>query len=190
LREARIAAIRIGALAGAAAVDTVAALVAGARVPVVYDPVFGATAGGRFADDATVAAIRTRLLPAVAICTPNLAEAGELAERAVSENEDEMLAVARALRTLGCGAALVTGGHLRGDPVDVLADAAGDERYRGARLGTSMRGTGCVLSASLAAELARGVSLRAAVETARAFVRAKIAGAFRAGDFFIADDLA
>lgn len=187
LRNADIAAVRIGALVGADAITTIADMLAGSDVPVVYDPAFGPSAGGRFADAATVAAIRERLLRVVSVCTPNLAEAAELAQRAPLANEDGMAAAGAALRALGCDAALVTGGHLDGDPVDLLVDAEGVARYAAARIAVQMRGTGCVLASALAVALARGVALRAAIETARTFVRTKIAGAVRADDFFIAD---
>jgi hydroxymethylpyrimidine kinase/phosphomethylpyrimidine kinase len=127
------------------------------------------------------------LLCVVTVCTPNLAEAAELTQRAPLANEDDMAAAGAALRALGCDAALVTGGHLMGDPVDVLVDGGGVARYAGARIPVQMRGTGCVLAAVLAVELARGVALRIAIEKARDFVRMKIATAVRGGDFFIAE---
>lgn len=185
LSRAGIAAVRIGALPGASAVRAVAALVRETDVPIVYDPVLEASRGGRFADAATVEAIVSDLLPRVTVCTPNMAEAAELTGADVA-TLDEMRAAARALCALGSQAALVTGGHLAGDPDDVLADAGGETTFAGDRIAATMRGTGCVLAASLAAELACGVPLREAVARARAFVRKKIAGAVAAGDMRIA----
>jgi hydroxymethylpyrimidine/phosphomethylpyrimidine kinase len=185
LAAAGIAAIRIGALSGAAAVDTVANIVAAARVPVVYDPVLGASRGGRFADAPTLAAIRERLLPHVTVCTPNAAEASELAGRA-GTGAEAMVGAAHALAALGARAVLVTGGDVAGDPRDVLVDGAGETILRAPRIPGTMRGSGCVLAGALAAGLARGLTLRAAVDEARAFVRKKIAGARAAGDFRIA----
>jgi hydroxymethylpyrimidine/phosphomethylpyrimidine kinase len=185
LAGAGIAAIRIGALPGVAAVDAVADIVAAARVPAVYDPVLGASRGGRFADAATVAAIRERLLPIVAICTPNSAEASELAATAGVGTEGMVLA-AHALVALGARAVLVTGGDVAGDPRDVLVDGGRETILRAPRIAGTMRGSGCVLAGALAAGLARGLPLRAAVDDARAFVRKKIAGARAAGDFRVA----
>jgi hydroxymethylpyrimidine kinase/phosphomethylpyrimidine kinase len=181
LRSARVAALRIGALSGPGVVREVAAIARTAGVPVVYDPVLAASRGGRFADAPTVAAIR-ELLGHATVCTPNLAEAGELTGLAVADVAG-MFAAARAIVALGAGAALVTGGHLAGDPTEVLVDGAGEIALRGTRVPGSMRGTGCVLAAALAAELALGTGLRDAVDAARAFVRKKIAGARDAGDF-------
>ncbi len=88
---------------------------------------------------------------------------------------DEMEAVAQALLETGCKAALVTGGHRPEDATDVLADATGTQRFEGARLPGTLRGTGCLLAAALTAALADGVALRQAVPFARAFVREKLA---------------
>ena len=185
LAQAGVAAIRIGALPGAATVDAVAAIVASAGVPAVYDPVLGASRGGRFADPAALAAIRERLLPRVAVCTPNAAEASELAGTGGAGTEGMVIA-AHALVALGARAVLVTGGDVAGDPRDVLVDGAGDTILRATRIHGTMRGSGCVLAAALAAGLARGLPLRAAVDEARAFVRKKIAGARGSGDFRVA----
>jgi len=185
LDRAQIAAVRIGALCGAAAVRTVASMLSSSAVPVVYDPALHASRGGAFADAATVAMIRSELLPTSTVCTPNLAEAAELSESHVT-TVAEMEAAAGSLRQLGARAVLVTGGHLAGDPTDVLVDDEGASRFSAPRIDISMRGTGCVLSCALAAELAKGVQLKDALERARAFVRMKIAGAVRTGDFYIA----
>jgi hydroxymethylpyrimidine/phosphomethylpyrimidine kinase len=75
LADASIAVYRIGALLDCAGVDAVATWLEGVRTPSVYDPVIAPTGGGRFADDATVEAIRRRLLPRVTLATPNFAEA-------------------------------------------------------------------------------------------------------------------
>ena len=177
LASAPVAAYRIGALLDAAGVAAVARALAGVRVPVVYDPVFAPSAGGSFADDATVAAVRERLLPRVTIVTPNLAEAARLLGSARPAERSEMLATARALQRLGPSAVLLTGGHLPGRPLDVLAGAAGSAEFEAERIAGEMRGTGCLLAAALAAALAHGRSLRVAVEEARAFVRTKLRAA-------------
>ena len=85
-----------------------------------------------------------------------------------------MIEAARKLVSLGARAAVVTGGHLGGDPVDVLADGEAIERFVASRLSHDMRGTGCLLAASLAAALAGGATIRTAVVIARAFVRKRI----------------
>jgi hydroxymethylpyrimidine/phosphomethylpyrimidine kinase len=186
LAGANIAAIRVGALAGAATVSAVAEILRETAVPVIYDPALRATRGGAFVDAAALQRIVRELLPLATVCTPNLFEAAQLGG-CRGASVDDMEAAGRALLKLGPKAVLVTGGDLPGDPVDVLVEAERTTRFAGTRIAAQMRGTGCVLAAVLAAELAKGRELRAAVEHARAFVRRKIAGAVRTGDFSVAD---
>jgi len=185
LREAPVAAVRIGALTGAVTVEAIAAIVSRVTVPVVYDPVLRPTAGGSFADDATIDAIRTRLLEKVSICTPNLEEAERLTGIRVNST-DQMESAGRSLLSTGVRAVLVTGGHRVGDPVDVLVDGANVTTFSAPRIGLTMRGSGCVLAAALAAFLARQRPLRDAIEQARAYVRDKIGSAQSLGDMYLA----
>ena len=93
-----------------------------------------------------------------------------------------MLAAARSLLDMGARSVLVKGGHLEGDPVDLLVDAKGYEEFSEPRLAVpDVRGTGCALSAAIAAALAQGHSMSEAVVAARAFVRASLAAAAPAG---------
>ncbi len=186
LRAADIAAFRVGALLDAATIEVVAARLTAAGAPVVYDPVFAPSAGGTFVDGQLVRTIRERLLPVVDVLTPNMSEAAALCERPV-ESLGDMEQAARALRALGCRAVLIKGGHRAGDPIDVLADAHGLLHFDdGSRIAGTLRGTGCLLAAALAASLARGVPLRDAVSAARAFVREKIAHARRRAGMHLA----
>jgi len=182
LERAPIAAIRIGALLDQASVAGVAAALWARRarsdVPIVYDPVLAASAGGTFASDATVAVIVRELIPLAALVTPNLAEAQRLLGLgSVAASPDGMARWAGALVTAGARSALVTGGHLLADPVDVLVDADGEARYTAPRLAGELRGSGCLLACALAAGLARGETLRTAVVAARLFVRARFSSA-------------
>ncbi len=143
----------------------------------VMDPVLAATSGqGLLSPDATKALI-TRLLPLATLVTPNLAEASVLAGFTVKD-EASMVEAAKKIQDLGPGAVLVTGGHLAGDPADVLFDGGEVYRFSSPRLETrNTHGTGCVLSAALATLLAQGLGLVEAVEGARAFLRrAMLAG--------------
>jgi hydroxymethylpyrimidine/phosphomethylpyrimidine kinase len=186
LSGARIAAFRIGALLDPAGVAAVAAGVAKSRAPIVYDPVLAASAGGNFADAATLAMIRSELLPKSQVLTPNAGEAALLLGGAKIAARSDLAGAAQALRALGARAVLITGGDLPGSPVDVLADADGLVEFEEERIPGDMRGTGCLLAAALAAGLARGVALRTAVREARAFVRTKLSAAERLGPFRVA----
>lgn len=170
-------AIRVGALGTAQNVRAVAAFIRErSGIPAIVDPVFGATLGGALGDDDAFAALRDELMrePSV-ILTPNLDEAARLLGRTRIQAGDDLLEIARVLQACGARAVLLKGGHLDADPTDVLVTADDAQLYTEPRLPGSMRGTGCVLAAALACELARKRDLRASVESARAFVRERIA---------------
>ena len=148
----------------------------GRRAPVVVDPVIAATSGARLIEADAIGGLRA-LLRAADVATPNAAEASALSSSPVASVDDAERAALRLAATHGC-AVLVTGGHVRSGAriVDVLASPDGSvERFAGTRLRASSRGTGCMLAASLAASLARGSTMSAAVRSARRFVRAALA---------------
>jgi hydroxymethylpyrimidine/phosphomethylpyrimidine kinase len=145
----------------------------------VLDPVMAATSGDPLLEPDAIAAIVEQLVPLATLLTPNLDEVALLiGER--PENADGMERAARRLVTeLGSRAVLVKGGHLAGDElVDVLIDGTRVRRYVHPRVRTmSTHGTGCTLSAAVAALLARGESLERAVEGALDYVARAIARA-------------
>ena len=145
---------------------------------VVVDPVMVATSGHRLLDADAVRVVRTELLPLARLVTPNLAEASLLTGIEV-RNRDTMVEAARALVGAGSRAALVKGGHLEGPGIiDVLWDGASARFWESTRLpGGNTHGTGCTLSAAVAAGLAGGDDLERAVERAIAFTRRAIASA-------------
>lgn len=170
-----IAAFRIGALFDAQNVAVVAQfLKTQIGIPVVVDPVLGASLGGAFADAATYDALRAGIFTLPVVLTPNVPEAERLTGRTIT-TQDELLAAAREILAFGPHAVVLKGGHLPGDPIDVLITADELHVLAGTRLDGAMRGSGCVLAAALACELAEGKPLLDAVEAARAYVRKKIA---------------
>jgi hydroxymethylpyrimidine/phosphomethylpyrimidine kinase len=177
-------AVKIGLLGRSALVEAVAEwLERHPAIPVVLDPVMVSRHGVRFVDDATVAAMRGRILRQATIVTPNRAEAAELTGlRVTSVNDAE--AAARALVNLGAKAVLVKGGGLAGDERahDVLATASGVERLVLPPVETSnTHGTGCTLAAAIAARLARGEALREAVWGAKRYVHRALEHALAIG---------
>jgi hydroxymethylpyrimidine/phosphomethylpyrimidine kinase len=177
LAGADIRAYRIGALLDRASADTVARHLALAGRPAVYDPVLSATAGGRFGPPNFAPRLIASVAQHVTLLTPNVAEACELAgvtKEPGAAGAEVQRELALRLRMRTGAAVLVTGGDLAGEPVDVLADEHGVATYSDTRIPTTMRGTGCLLAAVAAVELARGTPLREAVVAARAFVRAKL----------------
>lgn len=139
-------------------------------IPLVVDPVVVAASGARLLDESGVEALRDRLIERATVLTPNVAEAELLTGRDVSTPTDA-LAAARDLRGVGAEAVLVTGGHLDGDPVDAYVGPEGETRFERDHVDTgATHGTGCTLSAAIAAELAGGAGPRAAVAAAESYL--------------------
>jgi hydroxymethylpyrimidine/phosphomethylpyrimidine kinase len=145
---------------------------------VVVDPVMVATSGARLLTTEAEEVMREDLLPLASLVTPNLDEAAILTGRVVHDPPTMERAGATLLR-FGAGAALVKGGHLSSDTiVDVLVTPSGIRRFTHPRLETtSTHGTGCTLSAAIAAGLALGRPLESAVTAALDFVHRAIAAA-------------
>jgi hydroxymethylpyrimidine/phosphomethylpyrimidine kinase len=122
-----------------------------------------------------------KLIGSVDVLTPNLFEAAALLEVTMARDETDMRTQAQKLRALGAEAVLIKGGHAGGsDSVDVLVSGQDSELFSAPRIATnSTHGTGCTLSAAIAAGLAEGLSLHEAVREAKAYVTAAIAAADR-----------
>lgn len=173
------AAVKTGMLATPALVSQVAeAIATQGWTRYVLDPVMVATSGDRLLSREAEATVREELVPLAMIVTPNLEEAAILAGLPV-EHEAGMIAAGQRLLELGATAALVKGGHLPGEAlVDILVSAEGVERFTHRRIATtSTHGTGCTLSAAIAAGLARGDALREAVANGLDYLHRAIAAA-------------
>jgi hydroxymethylpyrimidine/phosphomethylpyrimidine kinase len=173
LSDLDVDAIKTGMLANAAIVEAVVERLAkGPRRLLVVDPVMVATSGDVLLEPDAVAAIKLRLAPLATLITPNLPEAARLLGTSEAASEAEAGDQASALLALGCDAVLVKGGHGSGDAaIDLLCDASGVERFAMERVATRhTHGTGCTLSAAIAALLARGATLREAIARAKAYV--------------------
>ncbi|MFN3867575.1 MAG: bifunctional hydroxymethylpyrimidine kinase/phosphomethylpyrimidine kinase [Hyphomicrobiaceae bacterium] len=147
---------------------------------VVVDPVMVATSGDVLLSPDAVDAVRLRLAPRALVLTPNLQEAARLLDENVAHDTSTMERQARALLALGCRAVLVKGGHGAGDEaIDVLAmggdGAAEVRRFAAPRITTvNTHGTGCTLSAAIAARLALGDALVAAIAAAKSYLTAAL----------------
>ena len=168
-------AVKTGMLGDAAMIEAVAAQLAGRGLPTVVDPVMVAKGGARLLEPSALDALRAMLLPMASLLTPNIPEAEALLGGAVQD----MAHAAVALLALGPGAVLLKGGHGDGAVVrDVLATAEGVVVLERERIMTRhTHGTGCTLASAIAAGLAQGLMLRAAVERARDYVQAAILAA-------------
>ncbi|HET7924693.1 MAG TPA: bifunctional hydroxymethylpyrimidine kinase/phosphomethylpyrimidine kinase [Rhodanobacteraceae bacterium] len=174
-----VRAVKIGMLATPAIVRAVAgALARRPGVPVVLDPVLVATTGGRLSTADLAPALRRHLLKRADLVTPNVPETESLLGRRL-RNADGFASAADDLLGLGARAVLLKGGHLRGSRVrDLLAQTDGTRRWlEHARIDAEGHGTGCTLSAAIAANLALGDSMETAVHRAIGYVhRAMTAG--------------
>ena len=167
-----VGAAKTGMLSSAAIIRAVARAVKDHGLRVVVDPVMVAKSGDRLLRPDAADALRRELLPRATLLTPNLPEAADLTGLRV-ENEGQMRAAGESLLGTGAPAVLVKGGHLAGDEiVDLFVDGNRTVVFRDRRIPTrATHGTGCTLSAAVAANLARGRSLLEAVERAREYLR-------------------
>lgn len=170
-------AAKTGMLATAELVSAVAAAVRDFRIPnLVVDPVFASSHGDTLLADDAVGALRTELLPLAVVVTPNLSEAGALVGHEIGDRSG-MEEVARALAALGPRVVLVKGGHLDGEESPDCLVAEGALRWlESPRIhARHTHGTGCVLSAAITSELARGMEPADACVAAKRFVERAIA---------------
>jgi hydroxymethylpyrimidine/phosphomethylpyrimidine kinase len=174
-----VACVKIGMLADEAIVDAVANAL-GRFSPrfVVLDPVVRASSGDSLAVSAITDAIKSQLLPISDCLTPNLSEAAAFLGEALAQDEAAMVRQGRALLKLGPRAVLVKGGHLASaGAVDFLLTQSGERRYASPRVvSKNLHGTGCTLSAAIAAYVVMGRKLEEAVSGAKAFVDKAIVG--------------
>lgn len=176
-------AAKTGMLATAELVTTVAGAVRDVGLRnLVVDPVFVSKHGDTLLGDDAVGALREELLPVASVVTPNLPEAAALVGGSIDGRAD-MEAAGRELAALGPLVVLVKGGHLSGEASPDCLVVGGEVRWlEGARIaGRHTHGTGCVLSAAVTAELARGMEPADACIAAKRFIEKAIAAGVELG---------
>jgi len=179
-------AVKTGALGGADAVREVGLFLDSEYMgPVVVDPVTAAGSGGRLLEEDALQGLVAYVIPRAAVVTPNVDEAALLSGFEVCDIKDAEAAALR-LVSMGARAALVTGMKIEENGVpmaaDVLCDGEEIDIYSHPWVeGLRVHGTGCVLSASIAACLAKGMTLKEAVIRGREATRAAFEGAVATG---------
>jgi hydroxymethylpyrimidine/phosphomethylpyrimidine kinase len=174
-------AIKTGMLGSAAVVTAVAdGLVAHRVRHLVVDPVLYASGGRALLARGGARQLLRRLLPLAEVVTPNLAEASLLVGFPVRD-VPTMEEAARVLVKAGARAAVVTGGHLTGDAIDVALVDGVIHHLRAARVAGAPHGTGCTFAAAIAAERAKDASLVVAIRAAKRYTTACIRRAVRRG---------
>jgi len=171
--DLRVGAAKTGMLANAAIIHAVAdAMERHPEVPLVCDPVMIATSGDVLLEPKAISALKERLIPRAALITPNIPEAARLLGADEAKDIAEMERQGKELLAHGCKAVLVKGGHGTGAmATDLLVYSGGVMPLEAPRIETpNTHGTGCTLSAAIAAYLAQGESLESAVRRAKHFV--------------------
>jgi len=181
LGDISVHAVKTGMLASPAIVQTVASMLAAQPAPVVVDPVAVSKHGDSLLSAGTLEAVRAHLLPLATVLTPNLREAGLLTGSQITD-EAGMRRAAAALSAMGPRWVLVKGGHLPGNPVDLLFDGSDAIRFPGQRVASRhTHGTGCTLASAIAFFLAMGMQVPAAVAAAKDYVTGAIEAGFPLG---------
>ena len=177
-----VKAVKIGMVAQLATIDAIAtSLKRWSPKHVVLDPVLVATSGDRLLADNAIESLRKSLVPRASLLTPNLPEAAALLNEPVASDEAAIAQQGRRLLAMGCGAVLIKGGHAQGsESIDYLISGNGMLALPAPRVATrNTHGTGCSLSSSIAAGLAKGENLELAVRNGKTFISAAIAAADR-----------
>lgn len=178
--DVRIDTTKIGMLAETDIVEAVAERLQRYQVRnIVLDTVMLAKSGDPLLSPSAVSALRQHLLPHVSLITPNLPEAAALLDAPHARNEQEMHEQGEALLALGCEAVLMKGGHLDDEhSPDWLFTRDGAERFSAPRVATkNTHGTGCTLSAALAALRPRHHDWASTVAQAKTWLTAALAQA-------------
>ncbi|MFM8678327.1 MAG: bifunctional hydroxymethylpyrimidine kinase/phosphomethylpyrimidine kinase, partial [Alphaproteobacteria bacterium] len=180
LADVRIDAVKIGMLGSPQVVEAVAGRLAAHGVRrIVLDPVMVAKSGDRLLAAEAVDALRRLLVPMASVLTPNLPEAADLLGEDEAGDVAAMRSMARRLRALGPAIVVLKGGHLPGDTcTDIVEDGTRSIELASRRIATrNTHGTGCTLSAAIAALLPRHADPVDAIREARAYLAAAIGAA-------------
>ncbi|RJP75394.1 MAG: hydroxymethylpyrimidine/phosphomethylpyrimidine kinase [Candidatus Zixiibacteriota bacterium] len=181
--EFRPAAVKIGMIYSPAAVRLTTYYLEEQPVPAVLDPILRASSGGELIQLYTVPLLQARLVPLCRVITPNITEAAYFLGREIRDASEAERAARELNRRWGT-AVLLKGGHLSGEPEDILVDGGKVERFPHPRVAPNLRlrGAGCVTSAALTCGLAKGLELRDAVAYAQDYVRAALEGHYTSGN--------
>jgi hydroxymethylpyrimidine/phosphomethylpyrimidine kinase len=185
LEDMPVAAFKVGVIGSIENITAIAEVVSDyPDVPLIFDPVLASGRGDELATEDMIATMRELLLPQTTILTPNSREARRLA-LADGEDDDEMAlaGAAEKLIGLGCEYVLITGTHENTPQVvNTLYGTEGVVRSDSwERLPETYHGSGCTLSAAIAATLANGLELADAVREAQEYTWQTLNAAFRPG---------
>ncbi len=175
-----IGAVKIGMLANKEIIDVVADKLSFFQPAfIILDPVMIATSGDALLKQGACDALVSKLFPFATVITPNLHEAAFLTKRAKAQNEREMALQAQALFQMGAKNILLKGGHSLGEEArDLFYDGEQKIWLRSKRYKTkNTHGTGCTLSSAIAAELAKDIAMKQALQNSKRYMSGAIASA-------------
>jgi hydroxymethylpyrimidine/phosphomethylpyrimidine kinase len=175
-------AVKTGMLANAAIIELVTRKIAEHRLKnIVVDPVMVATSGDLLIQKSAVAVLRGKLIPLATIVTPNIPEAEVLTGMKLRTNE-EIKEAARLIVEMGAKTVIIKGGHLKGRAIDLFFDSKTFTALDTPRIRTNnTHGTGCTLSAAIAANLAKGETVASAVANAKRYITEALRHSYRIG---------
>lgn len=140
-------------------------------VPYVMDPVMVTTSGDTLINEKARVFLRDELLPITTVVTPNIPEAEHLLNRKIETVDAMTLAAQEIVKEFGVKAALVKGGHMEGEAIDILYDGSEFYDFSSERIETdNTHGTGCTLSAAMTAYLSQGNTLVESVALAKQYI--------------------
>ena len=175
-------AVKTGMLSSPAIVSVVADAIRRHGIAnLVVDPVMVAKSGDRLLRAEAIATIREELIPLALVVTPNIPEAEDLTGQTI-ETDDDARRAAEAIIGMGAGCVVIKGGHRDGPPTDILYDGNRFIEFTAERIpSTNTHGTGCTFASAVAAGLAHGLDVPAAVGQAKEYVTAAISAAYPIG---------
>ncbi|MFC2947479.1 bifunctional hydroxymethylpyrimidine kinase/phosphomethylpyrimidine kinase [Virgibacillus sediminis] len=182
LTDMPVHAFKTGMIANIPMMEAISEKIIDIKGPYVMDPVMVATSGDALIEKEARAFLRENLLPHADLVTPNIPETEFLLDKKVETVTDMKLAAKELVHTYGVGAALIKGGHIKGEAIDFLYDGQDIHSFSAHRIHTtSTHGTGCTYSAAITAYLSQGKPLIESVEYAKRFITASLQHAFDLG---------
>ncbi|ARI75822.1 bifunctional hydroxymethylpyrimidine kinase/phosphomethylpyrimidine kinase [Halobacillus mangrovi] len=175
-------ALKTGMIATEEMMGIVAEWIAKMNVSYVMDPVMVTQSGDPLIEKDARLYLKHHLVPLASVLTPNIPEAEDLLGDKIETKEDMKQAAASIVEKLGCGAALMKGGHFQGEAVDYLFDGDRIHTFQSERIKTkNTHGTGCTYSAAITAYLSQGFPIVKAVEMAKYYVTEAVRHSFDLG---------
>ncbi len=182
LNDIKIDAIKIGMVYSKEIIGAVANILKNVRMPIILDPIFKAGTGAVLLRNDAYSSFVKKLIPLARVITPNLMEAEKLACMKI-ENADDARVAAQKIAKLGAKSVIIKGGHMQHEfAIDMLYHNNEFLEFKGERIEISgLHGAGCMFSAALAAEMAKGKNIIDATRIANDFARRAIMNAQKIG---------